>query len=71
MLLVKYGSIARQRLGRSMNKLIRAFADKLSLVMSDQVQSSFVSWQEAKEKKTGRPVIDQLLEASILLPLSK
>ena len=66
-----YGSIARLRLGRSMNKLIGTYADKLSLVMFDQVQRSFVPWQEAKEKKARKQVIDRLLEASIFLPLNK
>ena len=63
--------MARQRLERSINKLIGAYADKLDLVIFDQVQRSFVPWQEAKEKKARKQVINQLLEASVLLPLSK
>ena len=70
MLLVKYGSISRQRLVRSMNKFIGAYADKLSLVMLIRYKGASCRGGKLK-KKARKQVVDPLQEASILLPLFK
>ena len=70
--LVKYGSIARQRLGRSLDKLHGAYIDALDLVMLTSCKGASCRGRKLRKRKQGsRSSTSYWIEASILLPLNK